>query len=293
MDVEQKTAVVTGAASGIGRALVTALSKRGCRLVLADMDTDRANAVAEDIGGDAFAVACDVRDRAAVEALADAAEARHGSVDMIFNNAGVMPVGSNAIDADPRDLEWVLSVNVVGTWNGCSVFGQRMAARAEPGWIINVASEHALGMQHGGQAFYTASKHAILGMSDVLRAELPGHVGISVLCPGLVRSELWNATRHRANPLTDEARSALPFTKAVMGRGMPAGEVALKAIAGVEREDFLIVTHAASRPAAERRSAEVAAAFDAQAPYEQGWEEYDVNSVVRTLIAEQSGSTGA
>ena len=287
MRVERKVAVVTGAASGIGLALAKALSDRGCRLILADVDDDRVQAAAKEIGGDAFAVECDVSDRSAVEALADAAQARYGDVDVVFNNAGVMPAsGPTATDADPLDLDWVLSVNVVGTWNGCSVFGRRFAARPQPGWIVNTASEHALGMQHAGQAFYTASKHAILGLSDVLRAELPGHVGISVLCPGLVQSQLWDASRHHARPLDADAESFLPFAKAVMDRGMPASEVAHKAIDGVERGDFLIITHASSRPAAERRAAEVSEAFDAQAPYDEGWQRYDVNTVIQAVLAD-------
>ncbi len=286
MKIEQKVAVVTGAASGIGLALARALSERGCRLVLADVDPDRAQAAAKEIGGEALAIECDVRDRKAVEALADAAQARHGDIDIVFNNAGVMPAGGPAIDADPLDLDWVLSVNVVGTWNGCSVFGKRLAARPQAGWIVNIASEHALGMQHPGQAFYTASKHAILGMSDVIRAELPEQVGISVLCPGMVQSDLWNAGRHRARPLDGNAEAFLPFAKAVMDHGMPPLEVAHKAIDGVERGDFLIVTHASSRPAAERRSNEVSTAFDTQAPYEEGWQRYDVNTLVQTVLAD-------
>ncbi len=293
MNVDGKVVVVTGAASGIGLALAWALSERGCRLTLADIDLDRAQAAAEEIGGDAFPVACDVSDRDAVEALADAAQARHGDVDIVFNNAGVMPAGgSGGIDADPSDLDWVLAVNVVGTWNGCSVFGKRLAARPQPGWIVNTASEHALGMQHPGQAFYTASKHAILGLSDVLRAELPDQVGISVLCPGMVRSELWNSVRHRAQPLDSDTKALLPFTKAVMDHGMPAVDVARKAIAGIERGDFLIVTHAASRPAADRRSSEVGAAFDAQAPYDEGWQRYDLTTVIQAVLDDQRRDAG-
>ncbi len=285
MNVDGKVAVVTGAASGIGLALTGALSERGCRIVLADVELERAEAAAAETGGDVYAVQCDVRDYSAVEALADAAWSHYGDVDLIFNNAGVMPAaGPAAIDADPLDLDWVLSVNVVGVWNGCSVFGKRFVARSTPSWIVNTASEHAFGMQHPGQAFYAASKHAILGLSDVIRAELPGHVGISVFCPGLVRSELWNAARNRSQRLDDDTESILSFTKAVMDHGVPAFDVAGKAIDGVERGDFLIVTHPSSRPAAERRCNEVTAAFDAQAPYEQGSERYDVNTVVQTVL---------
>jgi len=82
------------------------------------------------------------------------------------------------------------------------------------------------------------------------------------------------------------AEGFLPFAKAVMDRGMPASEVAHKAIDGVERGDFLIITHASSRPAAERRAAEVSEAFDAQAPYDEGWQRYDVNTVIQAVLAD-------
>lgn len=278
-------AVVTGAARGIGRALATALLERGCRVVLADLDGDDALRAAAELGERAYGVGCDVRSYAEVDRLADTAESRFGAVGLIVNNAGVMPAATTGLLQAPSvDLEWVLSVNVVGVWNGCSAFGQRMVARDEPGWILNTSSEHALGMQHTGQGFYTASKSAILGLSDVLRAELPTHVGLTVLCPGLTQSDLWSA-RHRPEALGQDTLQLLPIAQAVMEHGMPAAEVARAALDGVQRGDPLVVTHQASRAAAERRCAQVLAAFDAQAPYDQDGPDYDVNSIVRRVFA--------
>lgn len=194
------------------------------------------------------------------------------------------PATTGLLDAQPVDLEWVLSVNVVGVWHGCSVFGQRLVARDKPGWIVNAASEHALGMQHTGQGFYTASKSAILGLSDVLRAELPAHGGLTVLCPGLVQSDLWSA-RHRPQALDQDALRLLPITRAVMERGMPAAQVAQAALDGVQRGDSLVVTHPSSRAAAERRCAQITAAFDTQAPFAEDGPDYDVNSVVQRVLA--------
>lgn len=285
MDLDPGTvAVVTGAARGIGRALATALHERGCRVVLADLDEDDARRAAAELGDRALGVGCDVRSRSDMERLADAAESRFGPVDLIANNAGVMPAATTGLLGAPAvDLEWVLAVNVVGTWNGCSVFGQRLVARDRPGWILNTASEHALGMQHTGQGFYTASKSAILGLSDVLRAELPAHVGLTVLCPGLSQSDLWSA-RHRPQALDVDALALLPIAKAVMGRGMPATEVARAALEGVQRGDPLVVTHHASRAAAERRCAQVTAAFDAQAPFDADGPDYDVNRTIGRVL---------
>lgn len=287
MELVDKVAVVTGGASGIGQALVAALAERGSRVVVADVEEDKARAIAEEIDGDVHVVACDVRDREEVERLAEAAWSHFGDVDVVFNNAGVAPSSSGGvIDAEPLDVEWVLSVNVSGVWNGCSVFGRRFARRSRPSWIVNTASEHSLGFVHAGLGVYTASKQAVLGLSEVLRAELPEHVGVSVLCPGLVRSAIWNAARNRPQPLASADEAAVPVAKALIARGMPAMDAARKALDGIERGEFLVVTHPMSRAVAQRRWEEVSAAFDRQAPYEPGCERYDVNAVAEAVRTE-------
>jgi short-subunit dehydrogenase len=139
---------------------------------------------------------------------------------------------------------------------------------------------------HARQGFYTASKHAVLGLSDVLRAELPPHIHVSVLCPGLVKSNLWDAERNRPSELgagagSDERKTA---AKAILERGMDPIEFARRALAGVERDDFLVVTHPHARGIAERRWREIAAAFDRQAPYQPGCDKYDVNAIVQELM---------
>ena len=290
MQLEGEIAVVTGAGAGVGRGIALALGERQVKVVVADIEADRAEAVAQEIydhGGDAIGVACDVRDLACVEALADAAWDRYGDVSIIWNNAGVAVTSAGGvIDGDPVDLEWVLSVNLVGAWNGCSVFGKRFVERGAPAWIVNTASEHALGFVHPGQGFYTASKHALLGLSDVIRHELPEHVGISVFCSGLVESELWNAARNRPTPIAPELAPVAEVAKAVIGQGMPAVDAGRKAVAGLAAEEFLIVTHPTSRGVAERRFEEIAKAFDSQAPYEEGCERYDVNAVAASVMAQ-------
>ncbi|NKF25197.1 SDR family NAD(P)-dependent oxidoreductase [Pseudomonas sp. BGM005] len=290
MDVSGKTAVVTGGGSGLGRALVLALAERGCRVAVADIETEQAERVALEArqagAADVLAVTCDVSRRESVEALADAAWQRFGKVELVFNNAGVAASSSSLLEATTEELQWVFSVNVTGVWNGCSVFIKRLLATGAGGHIINTASEHAIGVPHVGQGFYTASKHAVLGMSDVLRSELPSNIGVSVLCPGLLKSNLWDAQRNRpkefgATLVPDEMKAV---GKAVIERGMEASEVAQRALEGVERRDFLIVTHAHLKLIAQKRWTEIASVCDRHAPYYPGCEKFDVNNVLQDVL---------
>lgn len=283
MELSETRAVVTGGASGIGRALAEELLARGAAVMIADIDGDRVRAVAAELGPTVAAAQCDVADHAAVEALADAAERRLGPVDMVFANAGVT-LSSPLAEAAPEAFDWVFGVNVRGVWSTVSVFARRMIAAGRPGRLCITASEHALGLQHAGSGFYTASKHAALGLAEVFRAELPPRLKVSAFCPGLVATEIHLSGRYSRLPQADPGQLAIG--EAVMRRGMPAGEVARAAVDGVMRGDFLIVTHAVSAGAAEARAREVAAAFAAQAPWSEGAARYDVNKVVAEVLAE-------
>ena len=189
---EDTVAVVTGGGSGIGRGIALALARAGSTVVVADIDPARVVAVATELQSigvgptrpEAMGVACDVTDRAAVEQLADVAWDRYGHVDLVANNAGVFPHFSSILDLEEDDARWVLDVNLMGVWYGCGVFGKRFVEQGTPAHILNTGSENSVGVPHTHAAIYTASKHAVLGLSDVLRRELPDFVGVSVLCRG-------------------------------------------------------------------------------------------------------------
>jgi NAD(P)-dependent dehydrogenase (short-subunit alcohol dehydrogenase family) len=160
-----QVAVVTGAGSGIGRGIAAALAAAGSHVMAADIDAAAARETAAQLAGtgvEAVAAECDVTDRAAVEALADMAWAHFGHVDIAVNNAGVFPPVRRAISIDERDARWVLEVNLMGAWYGCSAFGRRFTEQGTPAHILNTGSENSLGVAHAGAAFYTASKHAAL-----------------------------------------------------------------------------------------------------------------------------------
>jgi NAD(P)-dependent dehydrogenase (short-subunit alcohol dehydrogenase family) len=218
-----------------------------------------------------------------VEALAESAEQKLGPVNMVFANAGVN-ISGPLFEAKPEEFDWVFGVNVRGAWSTVAAFGRRMIAAGHGGRICITASEHALGLQHPGAGFYTASKHAVLGLAEALRAELQPTLKISTLCPGLVATEIHLSRRHSQLPQSDPAQLAIG--EAVIRRGMAASAVAAAAVDGVIRGDFLIVTHPISILAAEARSREVADAFAAQAPWTEGADRYDVNKVIAAVLAE-------
>ena len=185
------TAIVTGGASGIGRALAEELAKRGCEVVLVDLQIESAEEVASEIrasGGKAKAVKIDVTDFSAMEQLVQETVARTGRLDFIFNNAGIViagPVDRLGIE----DWNQIVDVNLRGVINGTQATYKIMMKQGF-GHIINTASMAGLGAGPGNVA-YTTTKHAIVGLSKSLRAEAAQYgIRVSVLCPGAVRTPI-------------------------------------------------------------------------------------------------------
>ena len=281
MDFTNKRAVVTGAAAGIGRGIAAELAARGARVLLADIDADRLAEAAAAIGETASWQVCDVSDHTQVETLAATAAERMGGCDLVFANAGVIANG-RMVKMQPAEVDWILGVNVRGTWSTASVFA-RMMIEQGGGHVVMTGSEHSLGFQHAGAAIYTASKHAVLGLAEVLRAEAPDGLKVSVFCPGLVGTALGSGPRPEGlapPPRQSEANQM------IQARGMSAEEVARRALDGVAAGEFYIVTHPHSLHAAQRRFAEIEAAFARQAPWFDGAEKWDVNTVVAEVTAE-------
>jgi NAD(P)-dependent dehydrogenase (short-subunit alcohol dehydrogenase family) len=260
---EGSVAVVTGGGSGIGRGLALALARAGSDVVVADIDADRAADVAtevQSVGVEAVGVTCDVTDRDAVERLAESAWARFGHVDLVANNAGVFPPFASVLDTDERDARWVLEVNLMGVWYGCAAFGRRFVEQGTPAHILNTGSENSVGVPHTHAAFYTASKHAVLALSDVMRRELPEFVGVSVLCPGMVDTDLATAGRHRPERFGGPTPTN-PWLS--LDGGTDPELIGELAVEGVRRDDFVIMTHAPVREVADRRARDIDDAFAA------------------------------
>jgi short-subunit dehydrogenase len=150
---------------------------------------------------------------------------------------------------------------------------------------VTTGSEHSLGVPNAMSAPYTASKHAVLAFSDVLRREVPDCVGVSVLCPGLVSTRLWEADRNRPVEFGEGSAMGREMAKQLFDQGMPADELAARAVAGVQRGDFVIVTHAHSRKFAAERCQEVLGAFDRE-ELPGADDRYDIDMIVNRMIGE-------
>lgn len=198
MRLAGKVAVITGGAQGIGFGMAEAFAARGMAVVLADIEADTAAAAAERLrarGAEAFPLQVDVRDRAAMAQAAEVVLARFGGADLLCNNAGVTVRG--ALDQTSyADWDWVLGVNLQGVINGVTAFLPQLKAR---GWghIVNTASMMGL-IASPSWGVYVTSKFAVVGLSEALRLDLAPHgIGVSVLCPGLVATNLLTSERNR------------------------------------------------------------------------------------------------
>lgn len=289
MEIQGRSAVITGGGNGIGRAIALALAREGANVAVADVEQDAAAAVADEVealGVRGLAARVDVTDPAQVERLADEAWSAFGSVELLFNNAGVLPEPKALFETSAADFRWIFEVNVGGMLSGIRTFVPRFIASGAPAHVVNTGSEHSFGVPHVAAALYTASKHAVLGLSDVLRRELPEHVGVSVLCPGFVSSSLWRSAERRpaslgGTPRTDESGG---IGRALQEHGMPADEVARRVIRGVRRGDFFILTHAHVVDIARARWEEAEAAFARQVPRYEGDDAYDVNKLIAKVL---------
>jgi NAD(P)-dependent dehydrogenase (short-subunit alcohol dehydrogenase family) len=183
-----KVAVVTGGGRGIGKALALALASEGCRVAIGDVDAASAEAAAAELGGDTVGLALDVTDRPGFTAFLDEVERRLGPIDVLVNNAGIMPVGPLDEEDDATAIR-VLEINLHGVIHGTKEAMRRMKPRGT-GHIVNIASMAG----KGGAPYlatYCASKHGVVGLSEAVRAELRGTgVESSVVLPYFVRTEL-------------------------------------------------------------------------------------------------------
>ncbi len=213
MKSANKVVVVTGAGSGIGRATALAFANDGARIVATDIDQSRLDSLAAELGDRALLVAkVDVADRAQMAEFAAAVHAKVPAADVIVNNAGVA-VGASFLDTSLDDWDWLLGINLKGVVHGCHFFIPAMVERGTGGHVINIAS--ILGIYPAPQVTaYVASKFAVLGFSQSLRAELAPHkVGVTAICPGMINTGIIDGGR-LAGGLTDrKSKIAAAFRK--------------------------------------------------------------------------------
>ncbi len=207
---EGATAIVTGGASGIGRALAEELAKRGCEVVLADRQTELAEEAASQIrasGGRATATNLDVRDYLIMEKVVQETVRRTGRLDYLFNNAGI-GIGGNVNDYSIKDWNEIINVNLMGVVNGIQAAYSFMIKQGF-GHIVNTASMAGL-MPSPGNVAYATTKYAVVGLSKSLRAEaFQNGVRVSVICPGVIRTAILESGGKYGKMLVDIPREKI------------------------------------------------------------------------------------
>lgn len=267
-ELKGRNAVVTGSGSGIGRGIALALAKRGVGIIVADVEEDKARAVAKEVaalGVPSSSFKVDVRDSAQVAALADHAWSALGRVDILCNNAGVV-VPQPALDVSDNDLRWQIEVNLIGVFNGMREFVRRFIEQGGPASIVNTGSHHAVGAPSKGVAVYVGTKHAVLGLTDAFRMEHGDAVDFGVLCPGIINTGMWDAGRNRPEEFGGKFEGSEQSKTALTSFGMRPERVGELVANGIEAKDFFIWTHPQSIALIEKRYREGKETIERQWP---------------------------
>ena len=243
-----KTAFITGGASGIGSAMAKVFAREGMNVMLADIEAgalDEAAHALRNAGTNIGTVVCDVADAHSVARAAQAAFEKFGNVHIVCNNAGVG--GGSGIDDIRLDTwRWVIDVNLMGVVYGIEAFLPHMRAHGEGGHFVNTASMAGLNTGLGFSA-YVASKFAVVAMSEGLAKQVaPLGIGVTVLCPGFVRTRIWESTRNRPTRY-GEAPPPSPLHKqlAELGAaGLEPEDVAAQVLAAIRANELYVFTHA-------------------------------------------------
>jgi NAD(P)-dependent dehydrogenase (short-subunit alcohol dehydrogenase family) len=260
IDFKDKVAVVTGAASGIGRALADRFAAEGMRIVLADVEDDALQAAEGEMseaGATVLAVRTDVARPEQVDALAKKAVERFGAVHIVCNNAGVGG-GGLAWEQSLDDWQWVVGVNLWGVIHGVRAFVPRMLKQGEEGHIVNTASMAGL-LAGPYMGAYNVTKFGVVALSETLHHELAmasgGKIGVSVLCPGFVNTNIHDSTRNRPSGRAPDVAPGSPEAagrdamRQLLASGMPPVEVAQQVFEAVRDRRFYVLTHHEFKPA--------------------------------------------
>ena len=253
-----RVAVVTGGASGIGKALARAFLGEGMKVVIADVEAPALAAATKELGGEVTGVVTDVSDPASVQALADRVFETHGACHLLCNNAGVSAPNLDLWETEPSDFQWVYGVNVAGVVHGVQAFVPRMIASGQEGFVMNTSSGDGGISPLAQQVVYASSKAAVSILTECLAAQLVGRgtkLRAAIFYPsgGMLDTGIWTTKRNRPKALARkqavDVRQETTFDAFMQG-AKKAGfdlpvqdldELAQFALAGIRNEDFVIM----------------------------------------------------
>lgn len=269
-----KTIVISGGAEGIGLSIAMAMGKQGMNVVLGDIDSAQlklAEAELQQAGIEVLTAQMDVTKLEQWQALAEQAIARFGKIHMLVNNAGVGGGTGSIEQTDNNEWRWVMDVNLMGVINGTQVMVPHIKQHGEGGWLLNVASMAGMGgVPYGGA--YTASKVAVVGMSESWYAELQQHnIQVSVLCPAFVKTRINLSMRNKQSDyktgkakkeITPQQAAMAAHMQKIINNGLPVEIVGERVVEALKAKELYIFTHPNYRPTTQARAKAIDAAFE-------------------------------
>jgi NAD(P)-dependent dehydrogenase (short-subunit alcohol dehydrogenase family) len=274
-DIKGKTAYVSGAASGIGFGMASALAQAGANIAMVDIRADAladARARLHNLGARVEAFVSDVSDASVLEETAAAIEARFGPVHIVCNNAGVSMLGVRLDEIPRSDWDWVIDININGVINGIRAFVPRMRRHGEDGHIVNTASIAGLQVNPNFRTgAYAMTKYAVVALSEALEQELAeSNIGVSVLCPAAVDTGIHLSARARPERLGGPfTRNADHFMGDLIKDGLRPEQVGERVVQAIRDGEFYILTHSSPREWVERRFKRIMQAFDRAEAFEK------------------------
>jgi NAD(P)-dependent dehydrogenase (short-subunit alcohol dehydrogenase family) len=266
-----KVAVITGGASGIGFATAKALAAKGAKIVIADIEAtalDKAVAALSSSGAKAEGVVCDVANLASVQNLAETSFSKMGAVHIVFNNAGVA-INGHIAQMKHSDWEWIIKVDLWGPIHGVEAFLPRLIEQKQGGQIVFTSSIAGL-VPTEGLGTYAVAKYGVVALAETLRREVRQHnIGVSVLCPLRVETNIGSSERNRTADFGGAAPSPRPQAQTssnivMAGEVMKPDEVATKVVDAIIANRLYILPHDESRELIRRRFQRIDSTFDEQ-----------------------------
>jgi NAD(P)-dependent dehydrogenase (short-subunit alcohol dehydrogenase family) len=267
-----KTAFITGGASGVGFGMAHAFLEAGMNVVIADIRKDALDSAVEklkEISANVHGIQLDITDREAMAVAADEVEERFGKIHMLCNNAGINVFGP-VEDANYDDWDWIMDVNLNAVFNGIKCFLPKIKAHGEGGHIVNTASMASI-VSGPGAGIYTAAKAGVRGLTESLWYGLvPQGIGVSLVCPGLVNSNIDHSEEIRPESRSDSGyapdREFAERLSQVQKMGMDPVEIGEKILRGILNDDLYILTHPDHREEIIRDFTDIVAAIPDEEP---------------------------